>query len=135
MIKFIEQQEKSGCAIACIAMVLGRTYKSVRDDWQNDFDQDGVFLEKTMEYLGDHDCSLIHKLTRNYNQKDFARKEMLKPFAPVHVVRVMPAFDSDVGHLVVMDARGKLICPQRFTDKNIRDSYAITDVVGIYRKK
>lgn len=132
-IKLVEQEDDCGCVVACIAMVLGRTYQSVRADWGNDFTTEGVDLEQMMNYLGDHGCSIVYKAMRYYRHKDFAREAMLTPFAPIHIVRVLPNCDSKTGHVVVMDAEGKIYCPGGFSDEEIRRAYAVTEVCGIYK--
>lgn len=133
-IKFVRQEDSHGCAIACIAMVLGKTYKEIAADFENDFTQSGIMFDQTMTYLGNAGFSIIHKEVKRWNEINFARKEMLKPFAPVHIVRVVDKFDSEGGHLVVMTDKGKLLCPDELKDSAIRNKcYSITDVLGLYR--
>lgn len=132
-LRLIEQEEECGCAIACMATLLGRDYADVRRDWHNDFSKEGIVLDDTIHYLGDHGFSIIHKASKGYNHKDDAREELLKPFAPIHLLRVLQKFDADQGHLVVMMDDGTIFCPAGSTDAEIRDSYAITDVVGLYK--
>lgn len=133
--KLVRQEEKCGCTIACIAMVTGKTYADIRKDWETDFDAEGIMLEHTLNYLGDAGFSLLHKHSRNYNHKDDHRKELLRPFAPMHIVRILPAFDSVNGHVVVMDAKGKIYCPGGLSDKEIRSAYAVTDSIGLWKTK
>ncbi len=115
-------------------MVLGKSYKEIDFDFENDFSENGLLLEKTVEYLGNKGFSAIHKEIKRWNNINFGRPEMLKPFAPVHLLRTVDKFDSKSGHLVVMDKKGKIFCPSGVSDKIIRrDSYAITDCVGLYR--
>lgn len=133
-IKLVRQEDDYGCAIACIAMVTGRTYKEIDFDFQNDFSKKALYLEKTLEYLGNEGFSIIHREIKRWNNINFARREMLKPFAPVHLLRTVDKFDSKSGHLVVMTKKGKILCPSGARDKIIRrDSYAITDVIGLYK--
>ncbi len=132
-IKFVKQEDDCGCSVACFAMLLGLTYAEVKSDFQNNFTESGLQFDKTISYLGEHGFSILHKEIKHYSQINFARKEMLKPFAPVHVVRVIERFDSEHGHLVVMTSKGKLICPGGKTDKEIRLAYEISDVLGLYK--
>lgn len=110
-IKLVKQEGKCGCVIACLAMVLGKTYREIESDFWNDFEEQGIDLEKTADYLSDCNYSVIQKEVTYYNTAKFGRDELLKPFAPVHLVRIRPKFDADVGHLVVMDENGELFCP------------------------
>ena len=116
-------------------MVLNTTYQDVSKDWVHDFEKDGVTLEAAMDYLGDAGFAIIHKRSHCYLHKDDNRKEMLKPFAPIHILRVMPSFDSPHGHVVVMDAKGKIFCPGGFTETEIQQAYSIVDTVGLYKTK
>lgn len=132
-LKLIRQEESKGCGIACIATVLGRTYESVRNDFLGDVGEEGLSLEQIMDYIGDHQRTLVHKYVRNYSHKDICKNELLVPFAPIHVLRTIPYANSGVGHLAILDGNGVIHCPDGFTDEFIRGSYAITDVVGIYK--
>jgi hypothetical protein len=128
------KQVRAGCAPACIAMVLGRSYESVLSDFHNDFLDDGQDIEQTMDYLSDFGVSIIRKEVRYYcGDVKFGRDELLKPFAPIHIVRVKEKFDSTTGHLVVMDESGKLFCPLGQTEEEIKNSYVITTVLGLYK--
>ena len=131
-IKLIRQRHENGCSIACISMVTGKTYDEIDADFSTDFNQNGLMLDKTIEYLGAHNYSLIHKYITQYGHKDFGKDEMLNPFAPKHIVRVQPKADSDYGHVMVMDADGQLFCPDGQTDEEARNSYIVTDVIGIW---
>lgn len=130
--KIVKQEEKCGCTIACIATVLNLTYKQVRKDFVNDFENEGMKLKNVASYLADHGKQIIHKSELYYSHKDFGRAEMLKPFAPVHIVSIKQSFDHKNGHVVVMDKKGKLFCPDGLTDEEVRNSYLITDTLGIY---
>ncbi len=132
-IEFVKQETRCGCSIACIAMAMGKTYAEVAKDYADDFIDGGQELEKTSEYLGNAGFSIVHKTISRWNKINFAKDEMLKPFAPVHIVRTLPRFDSESGHLVIMDADGKLMCPGGASEQEVLDSYAITDVLGLYR--
>ena len=131
-IKLVKQEESFGCVIACMAMVLGCSYDEVRKDFVNDFNRKGINADKAIGYLADKGFQTIHKKVGWYNNVDFSRKEMLKPFAPAHLLRIRAAFDNTMTHLIVMTGKGKLICPQETPEKEIRQCYEISDVWGIY---
>ena len=133
MIKLVKQEEARGCGIACVAMVLGKSYKTVRNDFENDFEKKGLGFDKFIDYLLDHGLQAIKKEVRGWSHRDFARKEMLKPFAPIHIINVQPQYDSKDRHAVVMDAKGKLYCPSGATEKEIRETYIIHEVAGFWK--
>lgn len=129
----VKTVDDCGCAVACIATVMGVSYQDVDKDFLNDFNSDGLSFEDTMNYLGDNGFQVIHKEIRNYGTVKFGKKEILKPFAPIHILRVMSKYDAKFGHVVIMDAKGKIHCPSGFTEKDILNSYAITNVAGFYK--
>lgn len=131
-IKRILQEEPKGCVIACLAMVLGRTYASIREEWQNDFSTDGMDTPSFMNYLGDNGFSIIHKAASHYNHKDFAREELLRPFAPVHIICTKPLFDSQ-HHAMVMDAKGKIYDPAGRTEDEVKTDYAVVECIGLFK--
>lgn len=132
-LKIVETEEDCGCTVACIATVLGKTYQEVSKEFINDFNSDGLTFEDTMNFLGDNGFQVIHKEIRNYGTVKFGREELLKPFAPIHILRVMPKYDAKFGHVVIMDSEGKVFCPSGFTEEEILDSYAITNIAGFYK--
>lgn len=132
-IELVTQEESCGCTVACIAMVLGKKYWEIRADFQSDFDRDGMEFEKVKAYLGDHGCSIISKRVAYYNDLQFCKKEMWKPFAPVHVVWMTQLFDMPHSHVVVMDAKGKIYDPAQNDIKIVKNPYAIHETIGIYR--
>lgn len=114
-------------------MVLGRPYEDIRKDFINDFSQQGVTFDETEKYLKDQGVTFVHKELYGFSSGTTAKEEMLMPFASVHVVRVLQYTDVECGHLVVMDGKGHLFCPQKSPEKYLRAAYAVTDVLGIYK--
>lgn len=132
-ISFVKQDDLCGCAAACIAMVLGKTYAEVAADFNNDFHDNGIALEDTMSYLSDFGVRVIRKEIIYYGlDVKFGREEILKPFAPVHIIRVKPKFDSTTGHLIVMTKDGRLLCPDGSSEDKIHSFYSVTTVLGLY---
>lgn len=131
--KLIKQEESSGCTIACIAMVLGKTYWEVRKDFVNDFEKEGQNIDLVKDYLGDQGFSIISKKYSHWNHVSVARKEMLKPFAPIHVLQMSQTFDMPHSHVVVMDAKGKLFDPAGNDAKVLQKAYVFHEVIGLYK--
>lgn len=127
----IYQRHEKGCGIASLAMVLDRTYDEVLKDFENDFSENGMDLQAAIQYLGNSGFSIVHKYIINYAHKDFAREEMLKPFADRHIIRILHKFDSENGHFAVMDGDGQLYCPEGLSEEEIKQSYMITDIIGL----
>lgn len=133
-IKLVKSKDYNGCAVACIATVLGVTYDDVVKDFTNNFNENGLALDKTASYLSDRGCQIIRKTLYSWNKLNFAHSYMLEPFAPIHIVRIEQYFDSEFGHVLVMDKDGKLYCPNAVDGEYARKAYSITDVLGIFRK-
>ena len=123
-IKLVRQEDEFGCTIACLAMVLGKTYKEIKKDFVNKFqgNEDGLTIGMLIDYLGDQGCEVVSKMVDCYNQKDFGRDIILMPFAPVHILNIKHRFDTTL-HAVVMDNKGKIFCPDGATEEEVRDSY------------
>jgi hypothetical protein len=132
-IKFVKQEDRFGCAVACIAMATGRTYEDVSKDFAQDFNKRGLFTRQITQYLADCGFQIIYKKVDFFNDIKFGRDELLKPFAPVHIVNVKQYFDAGSGHSVVMDKKGKIFCPNEVDEEEIKNAYCIDDVIGIYR--
>jgi hypothetical protein len=130
-IELVKQKHKKGCGIACLAMATNQSYDDVVKNFINDFDNDGMTSELVTEYLGDLGYSVIQKGIIYYNHKDSLKDEIIKPFAPVHIVSIKLKIDS-TWHFVVMDINGKFFCPGEICHDDIRDAYYIQEVIGIY---
>lgn len=131
-IKHVTQEDTLGCGIAVLAMVTGRTYEEVYADFAQDVGTQGLSLEQIIEYSGNAGFSIIHKYVTHFADIKFGRDEIFSPFAPVHIVRLKQYFDANIGHVIVMDKDGKFFCPSNQSEEEIRNSYAITDVLGLY---
>lgn len=130
--KLVLQDDPYGCGVACIATVLGKPYAMVAKDWVTDFNANGLDLDTIIEYLMHHGKSILMKHVACFQHKDFLRDEMLRPFAPIHIIRVLPCIDSVNAHVVVMTSDGTIHCPGGTEESDIRASYIISHVLGIY---
>lgn len=131
-IKLVKQEDPKGCAIACIATVLGRTYAEVAQHFHPSFRDGGIKFEHTIEYLGEQGMRLLRCQIIANSADVRLRETLLMPFAPVHLVRMFEFTDTENGHLVVMDDRGRFHCPDGMSDTEIRGSYLFTDCLGIW---
>lgn len=129
----VKQQHKYACSIACAAMVTGENYDEIIKEFGNNFHKQGIDDDVFIKFIASKGYSTIQKEVTYYSKKDLGRSELLKPFAPVHFVRIKFNADSGLLHWVVMTAKGKFICPMRWSDREIRNCYQIIKVVGIYK--
>lgn len=131
-IKLIRQKHDHACSIACAAMVTGQNYDDLIKEFGNNFHKRGIDDEILYDFLGNKGFSMILKEPTRWSKKDFAREEMLKPFAPIHLLKVKIVADSGVLHWVVMTKKGKLLCPLGYSDGETRKSYLIDKIIGLY---
>lgn len=132
-ISLIQQEHKKGCAVACLAMVTGKTYSEVAASFARDLDKKGLFPSETINYAADAGFDVIQKKVELYSHKDFGRAELLKPFAPVHILCGRQFFDSESTHVVVMDEKGKIFCPSGASEEKILSFYRFDHVIGLYK--
>lgn len=132
-IKFVKQEDRKGCVAACLAMITGKTYKQVTGDFENDFSADGLTSDDMISYLSDHGYSVIKKSVETTTHKDFAREELLRPFAPMHILTVQWYAEGRYTHVVVMDADGKIYDPYETPEEEVRTAYQIIEIFGIYQ--
>lgn len=131
-IPLVKNCDKYGCVPACLAMVSGLSYEEVKEDFNQDFDKDGIEDRYIVQWLGDRGHSVVYKKLMCYNERTDCRNEILKPFAPIHIVEVQYHVDSRNTHVVVMDDKGNLYCPSGSEDEDIRDCYMVIAAYGIY---
>ena len=134
-IKLVKQREGNDCGICVLSTILNKPYEKVKNDFYKDIIEDGISLDDAINYLGDHSCSLVYKTLTNYQNKDTAKDEMLRPFADIHVLSVRPYVDADMYHMVLMNKEGEILDPGGETDEFIRNLYQIVGVVGVYKHK
>lgn len=129
-IKLVEQKGKT-CTIACLAMILGESFDKVERDFLAP--EEGT-LVKTADYLGNHGYSVMIKELMFHSHPSFAREEIIKPFAPAHIVHCKQFADDPVQHVVVMDQNGKVFNPAGPNGRDLeKDYFMITGVLGIWR--
>src|SRR4051812_8351999 len=109
--EIVKSESECGCAVACMATVLERTYTKVVKDFEVDFDEEGLTTDTVKDYLIEQGKSIFYKEASSFKHDDFMRNELLTPFAPIHILIVQIKFDSEDNHMVIMDDKGKIYCP------------------------
>ncbi len=132
-IQIVKQTDDYGCLAACAATVLNRSYADVAKDFGHDFKSRGLNFDRIIVYLNEQGFDVIQKRGKPCGRVDFARDELLKPFAPVHIVSLREFSDSDTHHSVVMDADGKLHDPAGETEETLKKAYQVVQVIGLFK--
>lgn len=138
MIAYVAQPNGYGCAIACVAMIAGRTY----DEMEALFLEQGLSRER-ME-RGSHSLIWLEALDRfgfAYVQRykhdpirNGARASWPPaPFAPVHICSTMVAAGQ---HAVVMLGDGVVLDPYKPERASLLhgDYLSVDNVVGVWRR-
>ena len=130
--KFVKQEDEMGCAIACIAMILGKTYEEVARSFLNDFSKQGIRIDSAISYLSENGVDVIRKGHQGYANREDSNKRMIQPFADIHYISFQQFVDSDTNHAIVMLKNGKLICPTKKHKTDEVSCYQIDDVLGCF---
>lgn len=116
-----------------MAMILGKSYEEIDQDFIQSFDSRGLTSKEIIKYLAFCGRQIIRKEVEYFNQVKFGRDELLKPFAPAHIVTIRQCFDSKDTHAVFMDETGKIYCPSEIGEDEIKNAYSIDEVIGVYK--
>lgn len=133
-IKYVAQRQKKDCMLACLAMILNIEYNKLHSMFWRDFDKTGLELEIGRDFLADSGFNIIEKRNFGFDVISNARKEMWKPFAPIHLVKVRQWLDRQSTHAIVMDGKGKIYDPGYRTAKK-NSYYEVISVVGCFPSK
>lgn len=132
--KFVKQEEECGCAIACMAMILGKSYEEIVKSFYNDFNKQGIKIEPVIEYLSG-EVDVVRKKHWGYSDRKESNKRMIIPFADIHYISFQQFVDSEINHAIIMLKNGKIICPTKKYKIDEISVYQIDDVLGCFYDK
>src|SRR5574343_1545757 len=75
IVELVRQDDSHGCGIACIAMVMQKSYAEVEELWYNDFTKDGITTKQICDFLGEHDYGIIYKTVMWSHSRTFGRRD------------------------------------------------------------
>jgi hypothetical protein len=133
----VKQPEPKGCGIACLSMILGRSYDDLCKEYGRRFQDRGTNLPAVKEFLGNHgwsSISLFRYLFINFDceKVNIPRAEWPPaPFAPVHIAEVKQP--SGNTHFVLMRADGTVLDPLRDGEFQLKDWPEIYGVHGFWK--
>lgn len=134
-VTYVAQKHDCGCAIACIAMVLGVRYDDVEPHFRQNFDRHGLCDREITGYVVDHGFSVIRKTADGYMDIKASNERMVLPFADIHIVSARQYSNSKMGHSFVMDSKGEIFDPENKDRKSLSDYYAIDTVLGFFKEQ
>lgn len=125
----IRQSDPNGCALACVAMILGMTYAEARAHYGDP--QAGKSYYWWMDVLGCAGFSYQHFF--KYSPHTNAPREdwPLKPWAPAHICNVDAGRGSGT-HVCVMLADGTVFDPAFDAPRRLSDYPDVTYIAGIW---
>lgn len=123
-IKIVPQEDESGCGLAVLAMLTGRTYKDVRAEFpERDFHSSGLGISDIWRYLWDRGYYL------RVVYENPGGEWPPPPFAAVHFAQVQN--EAGNSHAVYMDARGTVADPLASGNTKLSDWPVVNQVVGV----
>lgn len=120
--------------IACLAMVTGKTYDEVLEEFAGywkDNSESGIGDDAFYQYLGQHGY-LVQTFKRIYEPSQTQRAPWPPlPFAPVHVLGVDYMGEE---HGIVMDNEGIIHDPYDQEIRELSEYPIIYEIIGIWKK-
>lgn len=115
MTKWVGQLDSNGCGIACLAMIVGKSYEEVRSEVRY-YDGSGLHDHIIDSYLADNGFAVARKHeVCHWAQEKYGRKRREKwppePFADVHLVMVESCMEPYRTHYLVMLRDGTTLDP------------------------
>lgn len=132
VIRYQAQKHEKGCALACLAMILGKTQEELDSSFLVDFKRKGITVKIIKEVLADNGLSVIEKEAKSFIERNKHNERMLEPFAHAHLVTVQPQVDAPNNHSVVMTRQGRILDPARKQIKSGKDYYYVVSTVGVF---
>jgi hypothetical protein len=153
LIQYVKQEQSHGCAIAALAMILGRSYQDVLRDWPkrteeqkwkdengedrtsihtyHDFDakSGGISFMCADAYLAENGFAVLRKFKHRSWLRDERSEWPPKPFGPLHLCDVV----TSLGHMVVMLGDGEVYDPWFGTGRSLSDYEAVHSVAAVYK--
>lgn len=127
--RLVRQQDRYGCALACLAMVLDRSYEAVRSDFGDP--GFGHVYTTWMPYLAFHGWA-VQAIFRHDPVKVATRDPWpLAPWADLHLCSV-DAGHGEGSHLVVMDRGGGVHDPAREGIGLMSDYPSVSYICGLF---
>lgn len=132
----VKQRDSFGCAIACAAMVAGRSYADVCSDLKEagarfeEIPYRGLDMDQLEELLGRYGFAVRRQYYRNPITSEPRASWPPEPFAPVHVCHVG---NYHSGHYVVLLSDGRVLDPGRDYPSTLADYERVTCIYGLFQ--
>ncbi|AHG92136.1 hypothetical protein J421_4669 (plasmid) [Gemmatirosa kalamazoonensis] len=134
-VKFVYQPENSGCVVAAVAMIIGKTYFETKQYFvaHNDFTVEGAHRYQWQEVLDAH--GFAWRLRFDYlSRLNGARRESwpCAPWADLHLVEVINTRGSGQ-HAVVLLRDGRVLDPWWGVLQGLHRYPRVVSMTAVYR--
>lgn len=135
-IRWVRQEDPSGCVIASLAMVTGRSYATVKSYFEGmDFgDKGGIIHTDAEQYLADTGFAgaLKYRFLPRFARVDCPNRQFRspwpEPFAPAHLIGI-----NSGRHCVVLLRDGTVLDPLQAAPRRIEDCGEVSYVLGVFK--
>jgi len=135
--KYVKQEQKLGCVIACIAMILEEDYWTIRNNFPKKRFKDEIGVDTGLSIEWDASSYLFEKgyicytKWRNvfYSQEDRTEEDFLTEFAPIHILSV--ELHGHAHACILKD--GIIYDPYREGEYTFKDYEKINMMIGFWK--
>lgn len=128
----VKQEDEFGCQPACIATILNWTYHEAQRMFSKDFRKEGISGKQVSDFLSGFGFTSIWKALDYYIDYEKTCKEMLKPFADIHIASLQRFSDSpETGHAVIVTKSGLILDPINGEEFD-NDILLVNSIFGYY---
>ena len=127
-LRWVPQEEGMGCAVACLAMLLGQSYWGARSLLPHFNAIEGTCSTDVLRVLGEYGWAYASKYPHYSPEQRDRRVWPIRPFAPIHFCA------ARVGgwHAILMFADGTVLDPLRYPSAGRRTLDDYTDILEIH---
>ena len=129
--KYIKQRHKYGCGVACLAMVTGNSYETVRRAFTFDAAKTGLTVQHMVHYLSSLGYWIQYKSMEPVGLINQQCTPM-RSIADSHICMVQNSKTSKF-HFVVVDSHGCLYDPADKTRTNLHNCKIIS-ILGCHNR-
>ncbi len=128
-VRWVAQEEGQGCAVACVAMILGTSYWSARTLFPHFDPAVGLCSADVLRVLGEYGYAYNSKFPHYSPERRDRSVWPVKPFAPLHLV----ATRTGGWHAVVMTSAGEVFDPLQYAPQLLRWYPEVLEIHGLWR--
>lgn len=132
--KLVLQKEHSGCMLAAVATITGRTYDEVRQycTLEHDWSKDGTWTSVTDDLFA-HFGYAVQEYSSYCPRLEAPRPEWpLKPWAPVHLCQVTNLTETGQ-HAVVLLPDGRVLDPWWGVVQGLHRYKRVVTITGVWK--